>query len=390
MAIIKLALRNLTRRPVRTALTIMGVAVAISFTVGILSISEGFMASFENSMAQQGMDIVIVPKEAEAFPYPDVAAFVGSFSEELVAEIEQIENVKAVYPVFTAIPMEMMTTLSDKMGAIPILNGVTPDYFTEITPYLRLKEGCLFVADDRNVMVAGSGIADVLGLEVGSSMDIREQPFEVVGILQPSGGMDDGMLFIPLNALQEAYGKQGQLNYVPVKVEDIARAEETAQRISDRWPNISAQTMQSVVDKLTDLVGIVRAAHMGLSTVALLIGVLFILSTMLMAVGERVKEIGTMRAIGIHRSFIFRLIVIESLVTSIIAGAVGCLGGYILSQIITWVLSEFLGLTYFAPVVSVRIFVTGFGIALLVGVLAGLYPAWRISRANIVESLRHE
>ena len=390
MAIIKLALRNLTRRPVRTALTIMGVAVAISFTVGILSISEGFMASFENSMAQQGMDIVIVPKEAEAFPYPDVAAFVGSFSEELVAEIEQVENVKAVYPMFTAIPMEMMTTLSDKMGAIPILNGVTPDYFAEITPYLRLKEGRLFVAGDRNVMVAGSGIADVLGLEVGSSMDIREKQFEVIGILQPSGGMDDGMLFTPLNALQETYDKQGQLTYVPVKVKDIARAEETAEKISDRWPNISAQSMQSVVDKLTDLVGIVRAAHMGLSTVALLIGVLFILSTMLMAVGERVKEIGTMRAIGIHRSFIFRLIIIESLVTSIIAGAVGCLGGYVLSQVITWVLSEFLGLTYFAPVVSVRIFVTGFGIALLVGVLAGLYPAWRISRANIVESLRHE
>ena len=83
MAIIKLALRNIARRPVRTALTILGVAVAISFTVGILSISEGFMASFENSMAQQGTDIVIVPKEAEAFPIlmwqPLSAAFQRSY-----------------------------------------------------------------------------------------------------------------------------------------------------------------------------------------------------------------------------------------------------------------------------------------------------------------------
>jgi len=365
----------------------LGVALAISFTVGILSISEGFMASFENSMAKQGADIIIVPKEAEAYPYPDVAAFVGSFPEALIEEIERMDNVKAVYPVFTAIPM---TALQDKPGAIPILNGVTPDYFTEVVPYLQLGEGRFLEAGDQNVLIAGSGIAQVAGLELGGTMEIREQQFEVVGILESSGGMDDGMIFTPLEALQQVYDKQGQLTYVPVKVEDIAKAEETAQELSEEWPSISAQTMKAVVDKLTDLVGIVRTAHIGLSTIALLIGILFILSTMLMAVGERIKEIGTMRAIGTHRSFIFQLVVAESFITSLIAGALGCLGGYLLSKVITYVLSELVGLTYFAPVVSVGIFATGIGIALLVGVLAGLYPAWRISKINIVEALRYE
>jgi len=234
-----LAIRNLTRRRVRTLLTILGVAIAISFTVGILSISEGFMASFENSMAKQGTDIVVVSKEAEAYPYPDVAAFVSSFSEDLIAQIEEVENVKAAYPVFTAIPI---TTLPDKPGAIPILNGVTPDYFAEIVPYLHLKEGRLLQVGDQNVLVAGSGIAEVAGLELGGNMEIRGQQFEVVGILEPSGGMDDGMIFTPLRALQEVYDKQGQLTYVPVKVEDVTRAEETAQKLSENWSNISAQT----------------------------------------------------------------------------------------------------------------------------------------------------
>jgi len=387
MLLLLLAIRNLTRRRVRTILTVMGVAIAISFTVGILSISEGFMASFENSMAQQGTDIIIVPKEAEAYPYPDVAAFVGSFSEETLREIEQYENVRAVYPVLTAIPMTMPM---DKIGAIPILNGVTPAYFSDVAPYLRLSSGRLITGDDQNVLVAGSGIADVAGLELGGTMEIRGIPFEVVGILEPSGGMDDGMIFTPLEPLQKAYDKEGQLTYVPVKVDDVARAEETADGISEKWPGISAQTMTSVIDKLVDLVGIVRAAHMGMSAVALLIGILFILSTMLMAVGERVREIGTMRAIGAHRSFIFRMIVMESLATSLIAGGIGCLGGYLLSQGITYVLSEFMGLTYFAPVVNARIFGIGLAIALLVGMLAGLYPAWRISKTNIVQALRYE
>lgn len=387
MLLLLLAIRNLTRRRVRTILTVMGVAIAISFTVGILSISEGFMASFENSMAKQGTDIIIVPKEAEAYPYPDVAAFVGSFSEATLREIEQHENVRAVYPVFTAIPMTMPM---DKIGAIPILNGVTPAYFSDVVPYLRLGSGRLITGDDQNVLVAGSGIATVAGLELGGTMDIRGIPFEVVGILEPSGGMDDGMIFTPLEPLQKAYDKESQLTYVPIKVDDVARAEETANEISEKWPGVSAQTMTSVVDKVLDLVGIVRAAHMGLSAVALLIGILFILSTMLMAVGERVREIGTMRAIGAHRSFIFRLIVMESLATSLIAGGIGCLGGYLLSQGITFVLSEFMGLTYFAPVVSANIFGIGMAIAILVGMLAGLYPAWRISKTNIVQALRYE
>lgn len=387
MLLLTIAIRNLTRRRTRTILTILGVAIAIAFTVAILSFSEGLMASFENSMAQQGADIFIVPKEAEAYPYPDVAAFVGSFPEELLDEIEQLDNVKATYPVFTAIPMDFMP---DKPGAMPILYGVTPKYFSEVVPYLKLREGRLLGVADQNTLVTGSGIAQVAELGLGSQLEFRGQQFEVVGIFEPSGGMDDGMLFAPLRSLQQAYDRQGQLTYVPVKVKDIAQAEATAQQISDTWPAVSAQSMKSIVDRMSELMGIVRAAHAGLSAIALLIGILFILSTMLMAVAERVKEIGTMRAIGVHRRFIFRMVVSESLVTGLIAGAIGCLGGYLLSQVITYVMSEFFGLTYFAPLVSLRIFAIGIGIALGVGVLAGLYPAWRISKTNIVEALRYE
>ncbi len=387
MLLIKLAARNLSRRRARSILTIIGVAIAIAFTVTILSISEGLMVSFENSIAKQGADIVIVPKEAEAYPYPDVAAFVGSFPEELLDEIEQLENVKTTFPVFTAIPMDFMP---DKPGAMPILYGVTPEYFPEVAPYLELAEGRYILGSDVYTLTAGFGIASVAGLSLGDSLEFRGKSFEVVGILESSGSMDDGMLYTPIKGLQEAYSKPGQLTFVPVKVNDISQAEATAREISDRWPVVSAQTQKSLVDKFTDLMGIVEAANVGLSTVALLIGILFILSTMIMAVGERVKEIGTMRAIGIRRSLIFQMIITESLITSLIAGIIGCLVGYLLSQGIAYILSEFFGLTYFAPLVNARIFITGIIIAIVVGVLAGLYPAWRISKTNIVQALRYE
>jgi putative ABC transport system permease protein len=383
-----LALRNLTRRRARTILTLLGVAIAIAFTVTILSITQGLESSFENSIAKQGADIVIVPKEAEAYPYPDVAAFVGSFPEELLEDIEQIDNVKATFPVFTAIPMDFMP---DKPGAIPILFGVTPEYFPEVASYLSIEKGRFINPEDEYTLVAGSGLAAVAELNLGSMLEFRGQAYEVVGILASSGSMDDAMLYAPLESLQETYAKDGQLTYVPVKVVDITKAEETANRISSQWSDvISAQTQKSMVDKFSDLLGIMDAANAGLSAVALLIGILFILSTMMMAVGERVKEIGTMRAIGIHKGFIFRMVVSESLITSLVAGLIGCLAGYGMSLGITRILTDFFGLSYFSPIVSLDIFLIGIGIALGVGILAGLFPAWRISRTNIVQALHYE
>ena len=387
MLLLTLARRNLTRRRARTILTIIGVGIAIAFTVTILSMSEGLMVSFENSVAEQRSDIVIVPKEAEAYPYPDVAAFVGSFPEELLDEIEQLDNVKKAFPVITAIPMDFMP---EKPGAMPILYGVTEEYFPEVVPYLEIAEGRFIEDGDEYTLVAGSGIAMVTELSLGSTLEFRGKAFEVVGILKSSGSMDDGMLYAPLKSLQETYSKPGQLTFVPVKVNDVSQAEATAQEISNQWPMVSAQTQKAMIEKFSDVMGMVEAANVGLSTVALLIGILFILSTMIMAVGERVKEIGTMRAIGVHRRFIFQMVITESLITSLIAGVIGCISGYLLSLIITFVLSEFVGLTYFAPMVSARIFLTGICIAIVVGALAGLYPAWRISKTNIVQALRYE
>jgi putative ABC transport system permease protein len=220
MLLFTLALRNLSRRRSRTLLTILGVGIAIAFTVAILSISEGLMVSFQNSLAKQGADIVVVPKEAEAYPYPDVAAFAGTFSEKLIAEIEKLDNVRAAYPTLTAVPL---TGFQEKPGAIPIIYGVTPEYFSDVTPYLVVKEGRLLEAGDARALVAGSGIAQVMGLAVGDEFPIREQPFRVVGILETTGGLDDGMLFTPLRTLQEVYDREGQLTYVPVKVKDLSR-----------------------------------------------------------------------------------------------------------------------------------------------------------------------
>jgi putative ABC transport system permease protein len=111
---------------------------------------------------------------------------------------------------------------------------------------------------------------------------------------------------------------------------------------------------------------------------------------MIMAVSERVREIGTMRAIGASRFYIFKLIVAESVIISLVGGLFGCLGGYGLSKVINWTLNAFVGIAFIEPLVSIRLVAAGLAVAFLVGCLAGLYPAWRASKQNIVEALRYE
>jgi putative ABC transport system permease protein len=394
MELLRLALRNLSRRRARTALTVLGVAIAIAFTVGILSISEGFMTSFERAIHKRNVDIVVVPKGAEAMPFPDTTAAAGDFSQTIVNDIDAIDNVREVYPMLTGV-LGSTGGGNDKssMFGMGIIGGIPEGYFQNVLSYLKLKEGSLPEPWEGNVLIVGSGMAAQHELKVGDSVPIQGRAFQVAGILESSGTFDDASYYAPLDAVQTAYDKAGRINYVSVKVEDLSKSEETATQINEIeqfQDTVSAQTMSSVVDKLDELMSMARSIHFALGAVSLLIGVLFILSTMLMAVSERVREIGTMRAIGVHRNFIFRMIITESTMTSLVAGAIGCFGGYLLSRVITFGISEGMNVSYLQAMVTPRIIVLGMVISLIMGVLAGLYPAWRISRSNIVEALRYE
>ena len=393
MELLRLALRNLIRRRARTALTILGVAIAIAFTVGILSISEGFMHSFESAIEKQDVDIVVVPKGAEAAPFPDMAAATGDFSQDIVGEIEAMDNVSRAYPMLTGVLGEDSGGGASSMLGIGIVSGIPDDYFENVITYLEVDEGRLLEPGDVNVVVVGSSLAELHEYALEDSVSIQGRDFVVVGILKSSRTFDDMTYYAPLEAVQEAYDQPNRVTYVAVKAKDPNKADETASAINeleDFRGLVSAQTMEEVVDKMGELLNMARSIHFALGAVSLLIGVLFILSTMLMAVSERVREIGTMRAIGVHRNFVFRMIIMESTMTSLVAGGIGCLGGYLLSRVITFGIAEVMGVTYLEALVTPRILVLGMVISLIMGVLAGLYPAWRIARSNIVEALRYE
>ena len=389
---IKLALRNLTRRRTRTLLTILGVAVAITFTVGLLSITEGFMNSFNQTTRERKEDIYVLPRQAGGSTSPLLESTGAAFSQAYVNDILNIDNVKAVYPIYTR-TIYLGDAPDSMMGNFVVLNGVTPQFLPDLRPSLELEDGELFKEGDEGTIVVGAAVAKAQELEVGDTfpLGVEGREIKIVGILKSTGGFEDMIAYAPLQDVQLALNELGRITSAAVTVKDRNKTEETADAITALHPeDIVGRTTEELAGVVRNLLSMARAIHLSVASIALLIGVLFILSTMLMAVSERTKEIGTMRAMGVRRVTIFRLIITESLITCLIAGGLGCLGGVGLSKVITWAIHRFAGVAFLQAVVSPGIFGAGLLIAVLIGVLAGLYPAWRISKINIVEALRYE
>jgi len=387
---LKLAVKNLSRRKTRTILTLLGITIAISFTVGLLSISEGFLFSFDKALQMRGEDIFVLPEEVSGHPMPMMESYGSRFSQDKIKEIKKIENVKNVYPIYTQTLYFAHKKGESILEGFASLNGVTPNFFTDLRPFLEIDKGRFLKDGDEYRVVVGFQVAQSQNLNVGDDLQIRKDFFEVVGILKKSGGLEDMLVYVPIQTLQKVYQDEGKLTIAAVTVKDINKLKETAKNISSEIPNISARTVEELTEMMTDLLSMARAIHLSVSSIALLIGTLFILSTMLMAVSERVKEIGTMRAIGAHSSQIFKLIILESLFISLLGGFLGLIGGYILSQGITYILSEVVDISFFTPLISLRILLFGFTISVLMGVFAGFFPALKISKTNIIEALHHE
>jgi putative ABC transport system permease protein len=391
----RLALRNLTRRRTRTLLTILGVAVAITFTVGLLSITEGFMKGFNMNAKERKEDVFVLPKGAPGIVSPMLASSGAEFAEERIQDISDLPNVETVYPVYTR--EVFLGDLGDGTSSFTqgfiVLDGVTPDFLPDLRPTLEAESGRLLEEGDHLGVVVGAQIARSLELQVDQTLPLGPSGLElrILGILESTGGLDDYIVYAPLQDVQLALHREGWLTGAAVTVKDPDVAEETADAINNlSSADLFAQTSEEIAGIVKDLISMARAIHLSVASIALLIGILFVLSTMLMAVSERTKEIGTMRAIGVHRVTIFRLIVTESLITGAIAGGIGCLGGIGLSKLITWAIHRFAGAAFLQAVVSPRLLGFGLLIAVLIGILAGLYPAWRISKTNIVEALRYE
>jgi len=360
--------RDLARRRSRTGLTVGGIAIGVAVVVALGAITEGFVDQFAALMGEGGADLALMQANIADMSLSTIDESVG----RRIAAIPEVEAVAGMVLAFVSTP------------DVPLLlvYGLEPNEFA--VDAFVLVEGRPMRG--RGEALLGRPAAGSLGKGVGDLVRISGRPFRVVGLFETGVGYQDAGTVIDLREAQALFEKPRQVSYYQVRLADPARADAVRGQIAARFPEVAVSRSADLIESSEDI-KITRAIVGVLSSIAVIVGGIGVMNTVLMSVFERTREIGVLRALGWRRRRIVGQVLAESLLLGAIGGAVGIVGG-VLAVLALGLTPGFGGILAgsFRPAV----FAQGAAVALGLGALGALYPAWRATGFRPAEALRYE
>lgn len=365
--------RNLLGRPVRTLLTGAGVAVAVASFIALVGMSRGLESAWVRSLEERGTHLLAVRRGA-------VEILTGSLEETAGAQLLAVPGVEEAAG-------ELLDLIMVGEEYPALLTGWQEGSF--LWEGLRLESGTPPGPGVPLGAYLGNSLAQDLGKGPGDTVDLLGSPVPVAGVFRPAGPLDGRVVLLPLDQVQAMLGRPGVVTEFNLRV---GRAHEpeaysaVRDRLAEAFPQMTFTATREVAEK-NDLMKLLRAMAWGTSSIALVLGLFFVLNTLLMSVNERTREIGILSAVGWSGARIMGMVVLEGVCLSVLGAAAGVLLG----------LGALEGLSalpmiegFLEPRVDARLLLEIGAASLALGVLGSAYPAWRASRLEPVRALRYE
>lgn len=407
-----LAWKNLTRRPVRTALTAGGVALAVAVAVSLGGFNLGYRRAIAGSMEQLGFQVMVM---AKGCPYEAATMMLKGgtgllyLPEDAHEQIRTDPDIESITPIFIGIAEKEGFSLDGTpvSSSFTILSGVEAGSFQVMKPWLAMKKGAgyeggrWFGADATNEVVMGFEVAEFEQRKVGDTFyasivpngktDPEFHEFTVVGILERTGSQDDGTVFLPLRTAQQFFGRDGELTIIGIKLREFNGIR--MREFEGRWlsiPEVQVVSLEQVKGALVSLVGTAQILVAAVAFIAVLVAVVGVINSILMSVHERRGELGILKAVGAGRGQIFRLIWLETVLICLAGAIPGSLlaaaGAHLTDAALRSVLN--LGVTQALVRMTPGLLVTAILGAVGLGLLAGIGPALRAAGLRPVEAIR--
>lgn len=391
-----LSIGSISSYKLRSALTTLGIIIGVAAVVANVSLGASFNQYFEDELGTVGSDFIII-----------FSNDINLFFDNQLQVVDSVAGVEGVSPFQQKLAG---VTYQSTLRQVTI-QGVSEDY--ETIANVQMEEGDFLSDKDKYVAVLGSDVAYEKfdqELPFRNSIDIElirrdgtaiSHSFKIVGIIDSpdSAFFDTGakeQIFIPIDTMNEM-----------LVVEDYggfwvsARDPESVREVSDEVDSRLARSLgvsereldnedvkpysivnqADVLDDLDELSASLSSLFISVALISLLVGSIGITNIMLVSVTERTKEIGLLKSVGYTRSNILYLFITESIILGLIGGILGTILGFVGS----YAAVNYIGLPYIFPT---YLLVLGVGIAVAVGLIAGVYPANKASRLDPVESLR--
>ena len=376
----ELIYRNVVRRRFRTGLTVAALATAMTAIVALLGICNGFKRAFSDVYGAHGIDIVVSRQgSADRLSSAVDAEVVGR-----LAEMPAIDRVAGVL-------LETLSLEEQGVYGVPTMglernSWLLDDYESASTEKATDTSVRFSPRRDRELLV-GQNLAQRLAVRPGDQLLIFDEPFQVAGVFRSRSVWENGSLILPLDQLQILTGRDGQVTYINVVLNRASgqpnpeAATATIEALDSRLLALASADFVRTDTRLK----LADAMAWMTSLVAVVIGGVGTLNTMLTSVHERTREIGILRAIGWPRRRIVLMILAESLC---LAGTAAVLGG-ITALGLTWLLSQTAAAGgMLVPVIDLPIMATGLALAIGIGLLGAWLPARRAARLQPTAAFR--
>lgn len=378
------------RRKTRTILTIGGIAIGIfAFTV------MGSMAERINLLVSGGSkfysDKVTITDKQSSF-------LSGPLQVSKAEEIKKIEGVAAVTPTVYAFLSDDLSGVN--FGPPPAINAEDINIADKYETFkITYSDGRALKASDRGKVVIGADLVNKLNAKVGNTVKIRNKEYEVVGIMNKTLTAPDTTVFMTLNDAQNILFKTlPEIVQQKTKSTELANGftvyinkgvdpDKLAEKINNEVKGIKASGPKAFQDQIASATGVLNAILFGIAAISLLVGGLSIINTMTMSISERIREIGIKKAVGAKT----RNIMTEYLTEAGLIGLFGGLLGWALGALVVMFVNKAMadsGNQIFLLTWRISIFAISFSVIL--GILAGIYPAYYAVKINIVKALREE
>ena len=371
-----LAYKNIMRQRTRTILTALGIVIGIGAIVALGSVAEGIDAAVQSGLELTAGKITVMEKDSGFF------GIMGELTNEDLEVIEGIGGIKDIVPMLFY--MENMVMMQ---GPDWVAIGMDPskaEYF--VGESIGMEDGVMLEEGDSGVVVIGKTVADKYLVERGDFWTIKTEDYEVIGVIEYTGISDiDTSVIINFDDLVDIL-ETDTYQMIYVIPDDIRDTEIVADNIEDASERLDAMTSTEMARQAGQIVDQIRIFTFAIGAIAALVGGLGVMNTMIMAVMERRREIGVMKAIGATNRMVLTQILTESAMISLIGGV----GGVILGLLGSFVVGGIFGGGQITAVVTPVLALTGIGFALILGVVGGFYPARKASKVDPVEALRYE
>jgi len=385
----KFIFRNMWRRKGRTFLTVFGIVVGI-FALTVLGGMAARMNQQINGMKGYITDKITVAP-ATAGGHMGQGGMGGAKFLELskVAQIEKVPGVKGASGMIT-----VQLKPSEGMSQPQMMVGYQPIAGTKMFGDMKTSSGRQLQAGDSHKVLLGSTLANDLNARVGQPVTLKGKQFEVAGIMDTTLGVTDTWAFVPYQDALDIFLAE----YPYFKAEGIAQQiaafpaagvniESLSTRIQDAVPGIKTTSPKEAEKQISNMSTIFSAIILGIAFIALFVGGLSVINTMIMSVSERRREIGLKKAIGATTGTILLEYLGEASMIGLSAGVVGMLLGLLAVAGLNSA-TKSSDVTIFTVTVTVVIGPVVF--ATILATIAGLFPALRAARLNPVDALKEE